>query len=148
MTSLGIFPFIIPDSELLLCRSMKKTVIAILAVLYIVAASGIVVNLHYCMGRLASVEYGIDTHESCGKCGMKDTPGCCETESKVVKVQDEHQWTKTGMEMAQLSAVIPQFEIGFNTLLQGKEKYSNPLYYPPPDPKGNAVYLANSVFRI
>jgi len=137
-----------PDFQLTFALSMKKAVIAILALLYIVTASGIVVNLHYCMGKLASVEYGIDTHETCGKCGMKDAPGCCETESKVVKVQDEHQWAKAGMEIAQLSAVLPQFEIGLNTLLQGEEKYSNPLYYPPPDPMGNAVYLANSVFRI
>ena len=89
-----------PDFQLTFALSMKKAVIAILALLYIVTASGIVVNLHYCMGKLASVEYGIDTHETCGKCGMKDTPGCCETESKVVKVQDEHQWAKAGMEIA------------------------------------------------
>ena len=140
--------FVSPDFRLIFARSMKKAVIAILALFYIVTASGIVVNLHYCMGQLASVDYGTDTHETCGKCGMKDTPGCCETESKVVKVQDEHQWAKAGMEIAQLTAILPQFEIGLNTLLQGEEKYSNPLYYPPPDPKGNAVYLANSVFRI
>ncbi len=36
-------------------------------------ASGVVVNVHYCMGRLASVEYGYDDHDVCGKCGMSDT---------------------------------------------------------------------------
>ena len=137
-----------PEFWLIFALSMKKAVIAILALLYIVTASGIVVNLHYCMGQLASVDYGTDTHETCGKCGMKDTPGCCETESKVVKVQDEHQWAKAEMEMAQLSAILPQFEISLNSLLQGGESYADPLYYPPPDPMGNAVYLANSVFRI
>ncbi len=137
-----------PDFRLIFALSMKKAVIAILALFYIVTASGIVVNLHYCMGQLASVDYGTETNETCGKCGMKDTPGCCETESKVVKVQDEHQWAKAGMEIAQLTAILPQFEIGLSTLLQGEEKYSNPLYYPPPDSMGNAVYLANCVFRI
>ncbi len=127
---------------------MKKSVIAILAVLYLVTASGVVVNLHYCMGRLASVDYGNDSHKACGKCGMKASPGCCETESKVVKVQDEHQWAKSNLEVAQLSAVLPQFEIGLNTLLQGEEKYSHSRYYPPPDPKANTIYLLNSVFRI
>jgi|SRR4030095_5450006 len=134
--------------KLIFALSMKKTVIAILAVLYMVTASGVVVNLHYCMGRLASVDYGTDSHKACGKCGMKASPGCCETESKIVKVQDEHQWAKSGIDIAQVSAIVPAFEIGLNTLLQGEEKYFDPHYYPPPDPKGNSVYLINSVFRI
>ena len=133
---------------LIFALSMKKTVIAILAILYLVTASGVVVNLHYCMGRLASVDYGTDSHKACGKCGMKSSPGCCETHSKVVKVQDEHQWAKSGIEVAQVSAILPQFEIGLNMLIQGEENYSDPHYYPPPDPQGNSVYLLNSVFRI
>jgi hypothetical protein len=127
---------------------MKKAVIAILAVLYIVTASGVVVNLHYCMGRLASVDYGTDSHKACGKCGMKASPGCCDTQSKVVKVQNEHQWAKSDMEIGQVTAIIPQFEIGLNTQLQGGEAYAVPHYYPPPDPEANTIYLLNNVFRI
>ena len=37
---------------------VKKALIAILAVLYLAVASGVELNIHYCMGEVASVEYG------------------------------------------------------------------------------------------
>ena len=70
---------------------MKKAVIAILALLYIITTSGVVVNVHYCMGTVASVTYGHEAPESCGKCGMIEKDGCCHSELKVVKLDDVHQ---------------------------------------------------------
>jgi hypothetical protein len=70
---------------------VKNASIAILAILYLFIASGVVVNLHYCMGKRAAVSLGYNHNDGCGKCGMKNTKGCCHDEYKVVKLQDSHQ---------------------------------------------------------
>jgi hypothetical protein len=73
---------------------MKKAWVILLAFLYLGMCTGIVVNYHYCMGDLASVEWGMDHDDTCARCGMKDKSGCCETKFQVVKVQQEHQGAK------------------------------------------------------
>lgn len=75
-------------------EEMKKYLISILAFLYLSLSTGVVINLHYCMGDLASVELGVSHDDTCAKCGMKDQKGCCETEYQLVKVQDVHQAAK------------------------------------------------------
>jgi hypothetical protein len=128
---------------------MKKALIAILAVLYMTIASGVVVNVHYCMGRIASVEYGYDAHDLCGKCGMSATKkGCCHTEYKLVKLQDEHRLAQAQVTFLELPAELPIQISTFQLPVAGEEQYLALQYHPPPDPRLNHVYLRNSVFRI
>lgn len=59
--------------------------------LYTLITSGFSVNLHYCMGELASVELH-DTHEEgCSKCGMPVKGDCCKDEARFVKMDNTHQ---------------------------------------------------------
>ena len=74
---------------------MIKFFTTLIALLYLGFTSGIVVNLHYCMGDLAAVEWGMDHHTSCSKCGMEDRKGCCETTYQVLKVNDAHLSAKS-----------------------------------------------------
>ncbi|MGB8190578.1 MAG: hypothetical protein WCF67_01605, partial [Chitinophagaceae bacterium] len=75
---------------------MKKLFVAILAIFYLSLASGVMVNVHYCMGELASVDYGHKEEDKCGRCGMPDdNNACCHTDSKLVKLQDDHQLTSS-----------------------------------------------------
>lgn len=105
------------------------------------------VNIHYCMGRLASVEYGIGEQDECNKCGMKERKGCCHTESTFLKIQDDHQVAKT--------LKVPDFfatAVPFTSLTQDisfSEIENNPVSYTgPPDPRLRTVYLYINVFRI
>lgn len=128
---------------------MKKAIIAILAILYVTVASGVVVNVHYCMGRIASVEYGYDDHDICGKCGMSgQKKGCCHTEYKLVKLQDEHQLAKASVSFPALPAIVPVQPFIFQQPLSGVDSYLSLQYHSPPDSRGNTVYLRNNVFRI
>jgi hypothetical protein len=70
---------------------LKKVFVAILAVLYLAVASGVEMNIHYCMGKIASVEYGASEKGLCGKCGMQSKKGCCEDETRFLRLQDSHQ---------------------------------------------------------
>lgn len=112
-------------------------------------ASGVVVNVHYCMGRIASVGYGYDAHKKCSKCGMSSKKkGCCHTESKLVKVEDAHQLVNANVHFTQLPAKIPVEYFSVQAPVIGVAVYSIPSYHAPPDPRSNHVYLANCVFRV
>lgn len=128
---------------------MKKTIIAILAILYVTIASGVVVNVHYCMGRIASVEYGYDDHDVCGKCGMSATKkGCCHTEYKLVKLQDEHRLVQAQVAFLAVPAEVPVTTTVFPISASGEDHYRSLQYHSPPDGRLNEVYLRNCVFRI
>lgn len=107
-----------------------------------------VVNVHYCMGAVASVTYGHDTPESCGKCGMKEKAGCCHSELKVVKLDDVHQQTIQAKEAAAAIAELPV--VFFETALEIYNSHNDfgISYHSPPDPRVNSVYLHTNVFRI
>ena len=49
---------------------MKKIVVPILLLCYLALTTGVIVNLHYCMNRLASTELFASESKQCGKCGM------------------------------------------------------------------------------
>jgi hypothetical protein len=126
---------------------LKKLIVAILAFVYLGVAGGVMVNLHYCMGSLASLDYGSGEVETCSKCGMKEKKGCCETEYKFVKLQDEHQLAKTTIEFNQLEAEVPSYSLlAFSLSDEQSSLYLN--YHSPPDPRDNDIYLHNRVFRL
>ncbi|NDC76449.1 MAG: hypothetical protein EBZ67_00975 [Chitinophagia bacterium] len=68
---------------------MKRIAAICLSLVYLAMVSGVVVNTHYCMGKVASVAIGHSENDRCGDCGMANT-GCCKDEVKVFKVSDTH----------------------------------------------------------
>ena len=71
---------------------MKKFIIGILAVLYLAVSSGVVMEVHYCMGKIAGVEWYGGQNDKCGKCGMTEKKsGCCHDELKIYKLEDSHK---------------------------------------------------------
>ena len=130
---------------------MRKGIIFILAILYITVTSGVPVNLHYCMGSLASVDYGYDNHDQCGKCGMKESAkkkGCCHTESKLVKVQDAHQWVKTQVQLIEAPVILPSQPLIPGMTLSVQNKLYHSYANAPPGKAQRPLYPPNNVFRI
>jgi hypothetical protein len=126
---------------------VKKAVIAILALLYIITTSGVVVNVHYCMGTVASVTYGHEAPESCGKCGMEEKDGCCHSELKVVKLDDVHQQAIKASQIAQV-AELPVVYFETTVAVYNSHKGFVNSYHSPPDNRVNAIYLSTGIFRI
>lgn len=68
------------------CIQMKRLFLFLLVVLYLVVSSGVTLSFHYCMGRLADLEWGI-TEDVCSSCGHKKTSShCCSTEAHFIKL--------------------------------------------------------------
>ena len=68
--------------------------------MYMTVTSGVVINVHYCMGEVATVELGHNSQDSCGQCGM-DNSGCCHDEVQVVKMCADHLSAKVNLELPQ-----------------------------------------------
>lgn len=127
---------------------MKKILLGILAFIYITVASGLVVNIHYCMGRLSGVDYGYSSNNKCSKCGMENKKGCCHNESKFVKLAGDQQLAKANISIAQAPIEVNSFHVDFSQPVQGLEKILALQYHSPPDKALAPVYLLNCVFRI
>ena len=128
---------------------MKRSVVAILAIIYIAISSGVVVNIHYCMGKMSSVKLQAWTPSSCG-CGkkMESKKGCCKTELKVVKIEDAQKAAYADLAVA---APVTPFVTDLNLLqtpFYNAQLTVLPKEHSPPVISGQETYLRNCVFRI
>jgi hypothetical protein len=128
---------------------MKRSAVAILAIIYFAISSGVVVNIHYCMGKMSSAKLQAWTSKSCG-CGkkMESKKGCCKTELKVVKLEDAQKVSYANFAIH--APVTPLFtELN---LLQAASYTAQDISYPqehsPPGISKQDTYLRNCVFRI
>ena len=127
---------------------MKRTILGILSLIYITVASGVVINIHYCMGRIAEVGYAYNASDKCDKCGMKNKEGCCHSEFKIVKLNDDQQQVKTDISSGQSLVALLHYTSSILQPLQGFEKMEAIHHYTPPDVHQVPLYLSNTVFRI
>ena len=74
-------------------RTVKKSSSIILLLLFLTANSGMAVNLHWCGGKLSSVEFNIDKKSKCGCSKETMKPNCCEDSSFQLKASDEFSKT-------------------------------------------------------
>ena len=54
-------------------------------------SSGIAMEVHYCMGKKAGVDFYKTADHKCARCGMKNKAGCCHDEHKFYKLSDAHK---------------------------------------------------------
>jgi hypothetical protein len=125
---------------------LKRSVIIVLAVLYLTTVSGFALNLHYCFNQLASVKIDAPAN-SCAKLqGSKMK--CCKDQKIEIKVKDAHQnnsplhWSKFFPIALPASAFIiftpaVQSPVVVNVTDRG-----------PPKRPGIPLFLQNCIFRI
>ncbi len=128
---------------------MKKPVIAIIAILYMTVSSGIAMEIHYCMGKKAGVEFYGSSADKCGKCGMKDTKtGCCHDEHKFYKLSDSHKTVSNDLSLGPNETVLVNdnylrdWQVPADISLTAINNHS------PPHPTGHSACILNCVFRI
>jgi len=125
---------------------MKKVVVFILAFFYLGLTTGLAVNIHYCMGKIAGVEFNKLEDNECSTC--KSKMACCGHFHQLVKVSDEHQQNAACSEIKVPEIQLNTFENLIDQLTATvQHKVRNTNISPPllslPD-----IYLQNCVFRI
>jgi hypothetical protein len=130
---------------------MKKVWVSILMICYLAVSTGVVINYHYCMNRLASRSFYAPKAQKCGKCGMgmHKPKGCCREEVHVIKLSDDQKVTATILfELPSIGneVVVPSAFI-ITSFYNGSEKryYQN---HSPPLLSEQDTYIQNRVFRI
>ncbi len=130
---------------------MRKIILSIVLLSYLVASSGVIINFHYCMNNLASTGIFEPESKKCGQCGMHtdDSNGCCRDESKMVKMQNDQQPSSS------LSYVLPSLStllhLPSNFIVVSIFNISAAKYFishSPPLLSEQDRYLQNGVFRI
>jgi hypothetical protein len=126
---------------------MKKITVAILAIIYLTVSSGVAMTIHYCMGKVASVDL-MHPADKCGKCGMKTTGGCCKDEFKIVKLNDSHKLISNDINIFSPVAVIDNSKSIFDINVFSSRIKSNNKNHSPPESHGTSLNILYCVFRI
>ncbi len=128
---------------------MKKFLIAIVALLYLAVSSGLAINIHYCMGKVASAGFFHNDSGQCGKCGMKsNNDGCCKDEFKMVKLNDLHQLFNNDINISVSPDLLNTCHNNFNSDLTAVQLSSQVHNNSPPDSGNPSLYILHCVFRI
>ncbi|WP_160711874.1 HYC_CC_PP family protein [Chitinophaga solisilvae] len=129
---------------------MKRFFAILFAVMYTLLTSGFTVNVHYCMGKLASVKLHSAPEDMCGKCG-KPVKGkeCCKNEIKFCKVTETHQAAKA---IQQSFTVVADMQLPVITLstpaLSAQKILVGGYPHDPPEPLNTPIFLRNCTFLI
>ena len=126
---------------------MKRLLIFIIAITYFCISSGFLISVHYCMGKVSKATIEITSSKSC-VCGNKEMKGCCKTESKFIKLSDNHQAIYADVSIISPFHIVPNFyTISNTTVVNSNIKLAFNTHSPPivsPQP----IYILNCVFRI
>ena len=93
---------------------MRKLLVISLALVYLAVSSGIIVNSHYCMGKLESWSLALTENTQCGNCGMEkkaaENTGCCKDEFKHLKLELDQKSNKAvvyNFNVVESESIIP-----------------------------------------
>jgi hypothetical protein len=129
---------------------MKKLLASITSVFYFAFSCGVMINLHYCMDEVDSVQLYAASDDTCNRCGMtvKAGEGCCRDEVTIIKLVDDQQTTHQHFTIA--SPVVEKQDAGTFQLSAFEEPQAQKhfLNHSPPILKGQDTYLVHRVFRI
>jgi hypothetical protein len=129
---------------------MKRFFAILFAVLYTTLTSGFAINVHYCMGKLASIDWKEAPAENCQLC-KKPSKGmdCCKDEFKFCKVTESHQAAKALQQDFNMSIVL---QLPVKTLAAPALPVANILagdyHHDPPDLTTTPIFLRNCTFLI
>ena len=126
---------------------MKKPIAFLIAIIYFCISSGMVMNVHYCMGKISSVKLDLLAKNLCG-CKTEKSKGCCKTEHQYLKVTDTYK-----VSYADFSFNLPVKEISssyqiFTQPVFGADDMFAFANHSPPVIDHQDTYLLNCVFRI
>ncbi len=125
---------------------MRNFLVTILALVYLATTTGATLHMHYCMGKIYSVD--LIKKEGCSKCGMAANDGCCNDELKVIKVKDNHQSITNGISFAPAYAILNNhYNIIDQVLYDASSKLTANNNSPPRSPQ-KSLCIFNCVFRI
>ena len=131
---------------------MRRFLAFILIFLYVGVSTGVAINYHYCMNKLAEVSLVMtDQHFSCSNCGSDDSKdGCCSDEVKAMRIsidQNLVEQINIGANLSYVVAVL--YDMNFSLLPTETTSDKITFYYSsPPDVSRQPLFIRNCTFLI
>jgi hypothetical protein len=135
---------------------MKRLLVSLLALIYLVAGAGMSIRQHYCMGKMigAAIDHPAhDGNHKCDRCGMvkkSNDNGCCKDEVKTFKSSDDQVLVKAiSLPQHAWIAVLPKpFAFPQEVSFSSTQEAIAPLPHGPPLPADLPIYLRVRSLRI
>jgi hypothetical protein len=127
---------------------MKKLLVIMLMLVYGFSSTGMTLQLHYCCGKLKSVEWSPVKDPGCGNKHKMGSKPCCETKninSKSKADQDSYRLVYKVLNPATVIAwpsTIADVQVKANDLQHVSLAYASPPIH------SRSLFLLNRVFRI
>ncbi len=110
-------------------------------------SSGVAMEVHYCMGKKAGVDFYKAVDAKCMKCGMKEKKGCCHDEHKFFKLSNDHKNVTQSIFIDALYVPVKLPVYNFTAFLPSSFIITTPANAPPGIPQRD-LNIRNCVFRI
>ena len=129
---------------------MNRIVAFILIIIYVTFTSGLLVNVHYCMGKVASVRIeSTAAADACNACEQRATMSCCNDHLTVLKVNDAHIGVVNESSMASVASIL--LSVFTSNLFADSNIISDDIILSnisPPPRNAPEIFLRNCNFRI
>ena len=88
---------------------MKKVLILIISLFYLLSAIGAPYVEHHCMGENLGISLSNEQWVKCPKCGMKNNAnkGCCKDVHKTIKASEQQKTSSVQLYLAVAQALVP-----------------------------------------
>jgi hypothetical protein len=125
---------------------MKKIFISIFATFYLGLSCGFAFNVHFCMGKISSVDFFKNSEKNCGKCGMKHMKDCCNSKVIVAKITNSQQPAYSELDVK--SPVIATINHAHYSFVKPVAQIVRPTFNSTPPQKSSGAFLCilNSIF--
>ena len=127
---------------------MKKFLVTILALVYLISSAGATMHLHYCMDKLVSWSLSERPGNLCENCGMEANGGCCKDEQHFIKNNTDQKTAESDIQLLQISAIATPTPFIITSGLYFSQEAKHTTSYSPPDNSGVDILIRNCVFRI
>lgn len=126
---------------------MKKLVALVMILLYGLSSTGATLQMHYCCGKLKSVELGTRPVKDCGSKQKMGSRPCCETKQVSAKSKDQQQDVYTVTFGQQAPADFQHYFASVTPAVPQMATNTQPADHSPP-PLPNSLFILYCVFRI
>ena len=112
-------------------------------------SSGIAMEIHYCMGQKAGVEFFKTKNDKCSRCGMTEkNNGCCHDEHQFHKLEDSHKnvYNNISFDAGEIT-IVSAYSV-YNWQLPAESVNDIVHNNSPPGYSGPSACIMHCVFRI
>ena len=112
-------------------------------------SSGIAMEIHYCMGKKAGIDFYQSENEDCSRCGMKEKKGgCCSDEHKFFKLKDFHKNVANDIHFSNVDLALQTDYPVYSWQAVVEQPSCTPNNHSPPINTGPSACILHCVFRL